>query len=87
MAKQKEVEFASVGHLSDGRGHRIGPGTAIPEGFLDPERLEKLLERGSVVQKGKADQLPGAGSSTTGGDDRKGVLDTKGQPKAGNVRE
>lgn len=87
MAKQKEeVEFATVGHLSDGKGHRIAPGTAIPEGFLKGDRLEKLLERGSVFQRGKADHLPGASSSTTGEDDRSGVLDNKGQLKGGNVR-
>jgi hypothetical protein len=89
MAKQKdeaEVEFATVGHLSDGQGHRLGPGTAIPEGFLEPERLERLLERGSVVQRGKADHLPGASSSTTGQSDRTGVLDSKGHPKGGDVQ-
>jgi hypothetical protein len=86
MAKQKdEVEFATVGHLSDGKGRRIGPGTALPPGFLEPERLEKLLERGAIVQRGKTERLPGASSSTTDEKDRTGVLDSKGQPKGGTV--
>ena len=80
------VEFASVGHLSNGlhgKARRyVKPGEAIPEGFLSPDRQEKLLAKGHLIQAGKETDF-GGGSSATTEKEATGIVDRTGNKKGG----